>query len=66
MVLPRHIFVSVQRQDLDFQRHISGSLFMFNKLRREVIDRFGDIGGMCSPLLFEVSFHNSIMPFMYK
>jgi len=38
--------VPVLRQELEFQGHMSLSLFVFNDLRWEVVVRFVDIGGI--------------------
>ena len=43
--LPNHMLVPVLGQYLDVQRHMLWSLFVFSKLRREVIV---DIGGIVS------------------
>jgi hypothetical protein len=40
---PRHIVVPVPNNDLDSQRHLLWSVFMFNELMWEVIVRFDDI-----------------------
>ena len=42
-----HIFVLVPSHNLDFQRHISWSLFMFNDLRWVVIDICGIVDNHC-------------------
>ena len=36
--------IPVPSQDLDFQRHVSWSYFVFSEFRCEVIDRFLDFG----------------------
>jgi len=46
---PRHIFIPVPRQDMDFQLHIScrgSTSFVFTELRGEVIVRFVNISGI--------------------
>ena len=72
----RHNFVSVLSQNLDFQRHMSWSFFVFNGLRSEVNARFLDIGGIvdhhclnslfmnmkwCQRNVYKLSFHIHIV-----
>jgi len=38
--------VPVPSQDMDFQQHMSWSFVLFIELRRDVIVRFLDIGGI--------------------
>ena len=56
--LSSHIFMHVQRQDLDFQRRITWYFFIFSELRWEVIVRSADIGGIvdhhCLCFLFTI------------
>ena len=48
----------VQIQELKFLRHVSYSFCVQVFLRREVIVRFADIGGMFLPSQFKLSLHN--------
>ena len=45
-IQPRHILCFVPSKNLDFQRHLSWSLFMVNELRWEVIVHSVDIDGV--------------------
>jgi len=53
------MFAPVSSQDLDFQRHMSWVIFMFNDLRLEVIVCFVDIGNIVHQHCLNFIFKNN-------